>query len=201
MGETEGARKRKIQEAKAQETAEEIKKEEIKKEARPGEKRRRRSGKICSAIGTILIVAVILLCSMLVLPGFFGYHMYHVLSGSMEPAMPVGSLIYVREEQPEEVEADDIIAFYGSMEDSGIITHRVIKNNVVSGTFRTKGDANGEEDPLPVSYDNYIGSVAVTVPYVGIVLTSMTSLYGKIAAVCVVLLGVVLNLIGSRQGR
>ena len=192
MGETERARERETQE---------IKKEETKGKAGSAGKGKGRIGKICSATGTILIVVVIILCSMLVLPGFFGYHMYHVLSGSMEPAMPVGSLIYVREGQPEEVEADDIIAFYGSLEDSGIITHRVIKNNVVSGTFRTKGDANGEEDPLPVSYENYIGTVALTVPYVGIVLTSMTSLYGKIAAVCVVLFGVVLNLIGSRRGK
>ena len=92
-----------------------------------------------SLTGTLLIVAVIVLCSMLVLPGVLDYHMYHVLSGSMEPGMPVGSLIYVQAGPPEEVKEEEIIAFYSSLEDSGIITHRVTENNVVSGIFRTKG--------------------------------------------------------------
>ncbi len=146
-------------------------------------------------------MAVILLCSLLVLPGMTGFHMYNVLSGSMEPAIPVGSLLYVRSGDPEQVEDEDIIAFYGSLEDSGIITHRVVKNNVVSGTFTTKGDANDKEDPTPVSYDNYIGRVTLSVPYVGRVLTIMTSLEGKIAAACIVGLGVILNVIGGRIGN
>ena len=146
-------------------------------------------------------MAVILLCSLLVLPGMTGFHMYNVLSGSMEPAIPVGSLLYVRSGDPEQVEDEDIIAFYGSLEDSGIITHHVVKNNVVSGTFTTKGDANDKEDPTPVSYDNYIGRVTLSVPYVGRVLTIMTSLEGKIAAACIVGLGVILNVIGGRIGN
>ena len=124
-----------------------------------------------------MILVVIALCSLLVLPGIFGYHMYHVLSGSMEPEMPVGSLIYVHEEKPEDIEEQDIIAFYSSLEESGIITHRVVKNNIVSGTFITKGDANDKEDPVPIPYDNFIGRVIKTVPYVGKVLTCMTSMY------------------------
>ena len=82
---------------------------------------------MCSMIGTALIVVVIVLCSLLVFPGVFGFHTYNVLTGSMEPAIKVGSLIYVKDGDPEEVVEDDIIAFYGSLEDSGIITHRVVK--------------------------------------------------------------------------
>jgi len=44
--------------------------------------------------------------------------------------------------------------------------------------------------------------VALSIPYIGKLLTIMTSLYGKIAAACVVVLGLVLNLIGtSLQNR
>lgn len=154
---------------------------------------------VCSITGTVLIVAVILLCSMLVVPGVFGFHMYNVISGSMEPALKVGSLIYIKEGNPEDVGEEDIIAYYSSKEDGGIITHRVVKNNVAAGSFRTKGDANDTEDPKLVPYENYIGSVALKLPYMGKAFTMLTSLYGKIAAACVVLLGVVLNLIGSRR--
>ena len=157
-----------------------------------------RNGRVCSIIGILMIVAVIILCSLLVLPEMIGFHMYHVISGSMEPTIKVGSLLYVREENVEEIKEEDIIAFYSSVEEGSIITHRVVKNNIVSGAFRTKGDANDTEDPTPVPYENFIGKVVLTIPYIGQLLTVMTSFYGKIAAACVVLMGVVLNLIGGR---
>lgn len=162
---------------------------------------KKRLKKICGAAGTLVILCVIVLCSLLVLPEVFGCRMYHVVSGSMEPALPVGSLIYVRAVQPEEIEAEEIIAFYGSREDTGIITHRVVQNQVVSGTFRTKGDANEREDPLPVPYESFIGRVTASIPYMGAVLTCLTARYGKTAAVCAVVLGVLLNLIGSHEEK
>lgn len=158
--------------------------------------------RILSAAGTTMIVIVVLLCCLLTLPKVFGYQMYHVLSGSMEPEIPVGSLIYIREGKAEEVQEGDVIAFYASLEDAGIITHRVVKNNVVSGSFRTKGDANEMEDPLPIPYENYIGTAALTVPYLGMLLVCMTSLYGKIGAVSLIVLGVILNMIAAfLEGR
>lgn len=166
--------------------------------ARSKRKKNGMAGRVCSITGTGLIVAVIILCSLLVLPGVFGFHMYNVISGSMEPEIKVGSLIYVKETEPEGIEEKDIIAFFSSVEEGSIITHRVVKNNVVSGRFTTKGDANSSEDPTPVPYDNFIGKVALTIPYVGKILQVMTSFYGKIGAACVILFGVVLNMIGSR---
>ena len=97
----------------------------------------------------------------------------------MEPEIKVGSLIYVREGEPEEIEEKDVIAFFSSVEEGSIITHRVVKNNVVSGTFTTKGDANSSEDPTPVSYDNFIGKVVFKIPYLGKALAILTSFYGR----------------------
>ena len=161
----------------------------------------RAAGRVCSVTGTALILLVIVLCSLLVLPGALGYRMYHVLSGSMEPTIPVGSLLYVEGGPPEEVEEEDVIAFYSSVEGGGIITHRVTENNVVMGRFHTKGDANEQEDPLPASYEAYIGRVVYVLPLAGALLTVMTSFYGKLAAMGVVLLGVILSLIGTRDVR
>ncbi|MEZ3433495.1 MAG: signal peptidase I [Lachnospiraceae bacterium] len=161
-------------------------------------KKNGRIASVCGIMGTALIVIVILLCSMLVVPGIFGIHMYNVITGSMEPAIRVGSLIYIHETAPEDIEEEDIIAFYGSAGDGGIITHRVVKNNAVSGMFRTKGDANAGEDPTPVSYDDFIGRVVLAIPHMGKVLTILTSFYGKIAAVCVIIVGALLNILSSR---
>ena len=70
-----------------------------------------RAGRIFGAVGTTMIVIVVLLCCLLVVPKFFGYQMYHVLSGSMEPEIPVGSLICVQEGEPEAVQDEEVIAF------------------------------------------------------------------------------------------
>lgn len=161
------------------------------------EARNKKGGRVLSIIGTLMIITVIILCSMLVLPGFFGYHMYNVISGSMEPSVKVGSLIYVRAQEPSEIKEKDIIAFYGSSEDGSIITHRVLENNAVAGRFRTKGDANDAEDLEPVEYDDYIGKVTFVIPYMGELFAIMSSMQGKIAAACITILGALLSVFGS----
>jgi len=49
-----------------------------------------------------LLAALVLICLPLTVPRLFGYHIYTVVSGSMEPAIPTGSLVYIREAAPEE---------------------------------------------------------------------------------------------------
>ena len=51
--------------------------------------------KIWNVVSTVLVAAVVLLAVLLVGVRLFGLQVYTVLSGSMEPAYPVGSLIYV----------------------------------------------------------------------------------------------------------
>ena len=79
----------------------------------------------CSALGTVLLTVLILACIPLTLPKAFGFQMYTVISGSMEPAIPTGSLVYVRYEEPDTIVKDDVIAFYSNNADGSIITHRV----------------------------------------------------------------------------
>lgn len=160
----------------------------------------RRLGRACGIAGTICIVFVIVLYSLLVFPEAVGVHTYNVISGSMEPAIHIGDLIYVKNGRAEEAEAEDVIAFYSGLQEGSIITHRVVSNNVVSGTLITKGDANAGEDPEPVPYDCYIGKVSLTIPAMGKLLVIMTSFYGKIAAACLIALGAVLSFAGSRIG-
>ena len=126
--------------------------------------------RICKIFGTVCLVAVILVCLPLTLPRVFGYEIYTVISGSMEPAIPVGSLVYVQPGAPEDAGTDDVIAFYSSMDTGAIITHRVIKNDIVTGQIHTKGDANEKEDLYPVGYDYYIGRAlsAATINHFGL---------------------------------
>ena len=143
--------------------------------------------------GAVLLIGLVLICLPLTVPRLLGYHIYSVISGSMEPAIPTGSLVYIQETEPAEIETGDVIAFYGNMDSSSIITHRVTDNRIVMGEFITKGDANQAEDMNPVPYENFIGKVVRSVPAAGRAAELFTSTDGKILAVSVILVSVILQ--------
>lgn len=164
-------------------------------------KRKQKKGPVaavCSILGTVLLIALILVCIPLTLPKALGYEMYTVISGSMEPAIPVGSLVYVHYEEAGDIKKDDIIAFYSDNADGSIITHRVVSNSKAMGQFITKGDANKKKDVNPISYDNYIGKVTLTIPVVGGLAQTATGRAGKIAAASLIGLAVLLEVIAAR---
>ena len=101
---------------------------------------------------------------------------------------------------PEDVQENDVIAFYGATDGSSIITHRVVTNSTVMGEFITKGDANEEKDMNPIPYSHFIGKVVLTVPKVGGIAQTFTSTTGKIAAACMIALAVVLHIIAAVVG-
>ncbi len=144
--------------------------------------------KICNITGGLLLILVILLCIPLTIPRLFGCEIYHVISGSMEPAIPTGSVVYVKEIEASDLQKDDVIAYYSSDENGAIITHRIVQNRVVSGEFITKGDANEKEDLTPVTYDRLIGKVVLSIPFLGRVLTMISGTSGKIFVACLIVL-------------
>lgn len=145
----------------------------------------------------LLLAALTALCLPLTVPRLFGYHIYSVVSGSMEPSIPVGSLLYIRTAQPEEVAEGDVIAFYGARDTASIVTHRVVENRVVMGEFVTKGDANQTEDFTPVPYENLIGLVARTIPGAGRAAEYLTGPKGKLLAGGVIAAAVLLQILSS----
>ena len=152
---------------------------------------------ICSALGTILLIVVILACIPLTVPRVMGYQIYSVVTGSMEPEIPVGSMVYVKSIAPKELKEKDVVAFYGGRDTNAIITHRVVNNNLISGQITTKGDANKTEDMNPVSYSDVIGIVEYTIPKAGALAQAFTSTQGKIAAASVVGAAVLLHIVAS----
>ena len=101
---------------------------------------------VCSVLGTLLLIIIVTVYLPITVPRAFGYEIYTVISGSMEPAIPTGSLVYVKYIQPEEIQTEDVIAFYGTDADGSIVTHRVVSNSAAMGNFITKGDANSDND-------------------------------------------------------
>lgn len=156
------------------------------------------AAKVCSVIGTLLLLVAILICIPLTLPRLAGYQIYHVISGSMEPAIPVESVVYVKDVAPADIQKKDVIAFHSVLGEEAIITHRVVSNNRVAGEIVTKGDANTKEDMEPVPYENVLGKVALTVPVLGKILATIATIQGKAVVGSVILLALLLHIAAGR---
>ena len=84
-----------------------------------------------TVLGLMLVMALVLL-----IPGLFGIRPYVVYSGSMEPEIPTGAVVFTKEGEffPKK---GDIITFHNG---DTVVTHRVVKKE--KDIFITKGDAS-----------------------------------------------------------
>lgn len=100
-----------------------------------------------------------------------------VVSGSMEPVIPTGSLVVAKGGPAESALVGDIASL--PREDGVLVTHRVIEN-VPSKTdpglreIRMKGDANNDADQNPYIASEVLKPV-VTIPYAGYVTSFMNN--------------------------
>lgn len=105
-------------------------------------------------------------------PLLAGYRPVVVLSGSMEPAYHVGSVLYYKAVPFEEIEPGDAITFRAG-NGGALVTHRVVEKRELSREFVTKGDANETADPNPVSFDSVAGRAAErSIPGAGYLITA-----------------------------
>lgn len=113
----------------------------------------------------LLPSAVLLLAAAMTLPLLIGWHSYIVLSGSMEPHYPVGSLVYIMPTPADNLVAGAVVAFEGV--GGTTVTHRIVSVDLERELLITKGDANQTNDPVPVSFDNVLGKVMFCLPLAG----------------------------------
>ena len=151
---------------------------------------------LCNVFGMLLLLAVIVLCLPMVVPGLLGYQTFNVVSGSMEPAIPIGSAIYVEPIDPAYLEEGDIVAFYDGED---VIAHRVSINRATAEELVTKGDANDVEDFDPIPYASVVGRVALSVPMMGAYMSVCASTVGKVYLLLTAACGLMLNILASRM--
>ena len=159
-------------------------------------KNKQRYLRIWNIGSNLMVVLLVLVAILFVGVRLFGLTPYIVMSGSMEPDFPVGSLIYVQEMDPEAVEVGDPITFVLN-EELQVATHRVVASDPESQTFRTKGDANDVIDGRPVHYNNLLGTPVFMIPFLGYVANFMTQPPGVYLAVAILISLVVLFFLGS----
>lgn len=156
--------------------------------------------KIFKLIINLLLVVILLTGIGCITMLVIGIQPYVVVSGSMEPEIPTGSLCFVDKRVTfNQVSTGMIIAFY---DNSGtMITHRVSRMNK-NGVI-TKGDANKVEDPGYVTASNYVGRNVHHIEKVGTFIEKVRSGSGKIivivSVIIILVLGVVVNSSGKSQ--
>ena len=124
-------------------------------------------------------------------PILAGYRSVIVLSGSMEPAYPVGSIMYYKAVDFDSIAIGDAITF--KIGESALATHRVVKKNEEEQSFVTKGDSNPSEDMEPVAYEAVVGRATdFAIPYAGYFAHYIQNVYIIVIMGVILLIGMLL---------
>lgn len=113
----------------------------------------------------------------------FGFRLFVVKSGSMEPQIKVGSLVVDR--NASEYAVGDVVTFLIS--DKEKVTHRIQSVEVINNNtyYTVKGDANDSPDMSKIPKKNVIGKVIFSIPYLGYLIAYAKSLPGLILFIIV----------------
>ncbi|MCK5096337.1 MAG: signal peptidase I [Candidatus Pacebacteria bacterium] len=116
-------------------------------------------------IAGILGIALLVVMSMFPIPGNIAVKV--VLSGSMEPAIPVGSVIVIK--PAESYAVGDVITFGKDTKTSIPTTHRIVDVRIEGEEtfFKTQGDANEDPDMSELKEGAIAGKVLITIPFLG----------------------------------
>ena len=124
-------------------------------------------------MGCFMVLALFMLGMRL-----FGIQTFHVVSGSMVPTIPIGSMIVVNTND-RSPEVGVIITYLVGTETT--IVHRVIGK--VNGCYILKGDHNPLADPSPVEPEQVTGTCMFHIPVIGSLLK-----WSHIMVICAVIL-------------
>lgn len=124
-----------------------------------------------TALNLVLVIVAIGFAFLAIGPHTGKYRTLTMLSGSMAPAMPTGSVVIEVPVKAADVHVGDVITVSLPDPDKPVVTHRVIdvqtsKTGVV--TVKTKGDANAKEDKWSSTITSpQVWKATAAIPYVG----------------------------------
>lgn len=154
----------------------------------------------------VLSTAGVLTVAVLV-PRLGGATPYTVLTGSMAPGMPPGTLVVAKPVDPEDIGIGTVVTYQLESGKPAVVTHRVVAvQQSVSGetTFTTQGDANDAPDEKPVRPVQIRGERWYSVPYLGYVNNVLNGQQRQVAVYVVaggLLAYALLMFAGAARGR
>jgi signal peptidase len=139
-------------------------------------------------IDTILIMIIISASLLLVTPRVMGANLLVVVSQSMEPTVPMGSIVVSQPIMGEdEIEVGDVITFSVAELDGEtvFVTHRVVEviGNGADMRYRTQGDGVNETDMILVTPDQIVGEMWFSLPLVGYLVAFFRTTLGYVTLV------------------
>lgn len=162
-----------------------------------------------SIISDIVIVVLLLLVIAFAGVRLIGLTPYAVLSGSMEPKFPVGSLIYVKSVDPATIRPGDAVTFYS--ERGSVMTHQAYEVDYEAEEILTQGinnrasDGSIIHDGSPVPFEQVIGAPIACIPllgYLNVWSTTPPGIFIVIAlAIVVIALPWLVGLLGGDKGQ
>lgn len=104
-------------------------------------------------------------------PNAFGYMPMIITSGSMQPDINVGDIVFSKKTDPSNIKKDDVISFWDPENPNKIVTHKVKGTEIKNGElyFNTYGIYTGSDDS-PVPADNLVGVYVGKIPLIGNIL-------------------------------
>jgi signal peptidase len=133
----------------------------------------RRRVSLGAVVGTTLVVVAAAALAVPVAGNLSGrWRLLPILSGSMAPRIPTGSLVLATPEPASEVKTGDVIIFRAPTADHRLLAHRVVAvlEHGPRPVVQTKGDANSALDPWRARTDGgRIWTVRREVPLLGYV--------------------------------
>ena len=138
--------------------------------------------RIYKAVQTLILIEVVaIIAALFSVIVFLDMNPYVIVSGSMEPELPVGSLCMI-DCQQKEPETGDIISYKAG---DSVITHRVVE--VTDEGYVTKGDANDTKDPGIVKPKQVFGTYVFNIPKAGYAVMFFRSLKGIVLTITFVI--------------
>lgn len=157
-------------------------------------------GKILNILLTVVIIVLAAVIALTIFvritgnnPTLFGYSIFRVSTGSMEPDLMVGDVILIHEvDDVNSLQVGDVITYRGTIGEYAnmMITHQIVKAPYEeNGTTYvvTKGVANDIEDK-PVSVDKITGKLVCKIPFLDMIYSFFLTPWGLLTAILLILL-------------
>lgn len=153
--------------------------------------------KIINIIDYVLIsVLGIIIISSLVLY-LLNYRVRIVVSGSMEPTIKTGSLMYYKkiseEDVYEKISIDTIITYKSS--DGIDVTHQVISLDEESDAIITQSILSDSTADKPIKANQVLGIYAFSIPLLGFVINFLKNPFVLIGIIIIIILFILCNLL------
>ncbi|OZE80451.1 MULTISPECIES: signal peptidase I [Nocardiaceae] len=139
---------------------------------------------------TLLVAMLFVLAVTVVIPRVTGSTPYTILTSSMKPTYPPGSLVVVKPVDAVELAVGTAVTYQIRSGEPDVVTHRIVATRQSGAgelTFITRGDNNGSDDENPVQLGQIRGKVWYSVPYMGYVNNWLNGEQRKITVTVIVI--------------